>query len=499
MFLGGANHAPEWRTESFANVVRWWWRFLALSRYGGDERVATFWEAVVFGWPSKPFGEKRARFSLIQERVVETLPEKWGDLSFEGGRDNHGNWRPWTHSWSGIGYLTAQGFHEMDRVPRGRPRTGRAVRLPLRLSAFGIEIRVTELGSAQAFLERCRAVAKRGRDPIVNDAAEIEEGWTTARRTLVDAVALLGLLGGLGSRSRRGFGSLSIQRLEVEDGPHDSLAIASAPADIAGYTAILGQALGEGRFDGEPPYSALSTKTTISVVARAPDPVKLMNDLGWAFQIYRSWGQSDRQNPGQHLHQFVGGGRRAAIAAGDDKGDWYRPEFKEDHDTIHLRRGGDRSDDARDNRAVFGLPHNYGKMSGFSTEVAWNQGSNLGDGDNVRGRRASPLLFHIHELGEGRGYVGVLVLARSRFLPEGAHLRIQDAHEDADRRAHRTYAPMSELEDADWCHAKKFIEFVRHGPVGVSNPFVDARGTAIGVTSDRPLPFVSYSPVLKNV
>lgn len=65
------------------------------------------------------------------------------------------------------------------------------------------------------------------------------------------------------------------------------------------------------------------------------------------------------------------------------------------------------SPDFHPRRAVFGLPHNYGKHKAV--------------GPASHDRRASPLLFHVHETGSR--YVGVAVLLRSRFLPNGERIR----------------------------------------------------------------------------
>ncbi|MBU1487930.1 hypothetical protein KKH56_07790 [bacterium] len=58
---------------------------------------------------------------------------------------------------------------------------------------------------------------------------------------------------------------------------------------------------------------------------------------------------------------------------------------------------------------MFGLPHNYGKYDDQKVNAATHE------------RRASPLLFHVHRLSD-KEYIGVSVLLKSRFLPDGEQI-----------------------------------------------------------------------------
>ena len=73
LMMAGANGAPEFRLESYARVLRTYWRFLALGFYTNEEE-AFFWEAVMFGWHEKPFGNGRIRF-LLSEKPTDGFPE----------------------------------------------------------------------------------------------------------------------------------------------------------------------------------------------------------------------------------------------------------------------------------------------------------------------------------------------------------------------------------------------------------------------------------------
>ncbi|MEY4910190.1 MAG: hypothetical protein RL260_3908, partial [Pseudomonadota bacterium] len=85
--------------------------------------------------------------------------------------------------------------------------------------------------------------------------------------------------------------------------------------------------------------------------------------------------------------------------------------FVPDHDLVREVANGERNVKAAPQRVVFGLPHNY-FFSSDNAKVDINYRPN-----GEEARRASPLLLHVHRLGEGRA-VAVHTLLRSRFLPE---------------------------------------------------------------------------------
>lgn len=367
--LGGANHTPEFRLASYAHMLRWWWRFLALSRFGTIEQ-ASCWEAVLFGWHTNKFGRKRVSFRLLY--LDETAhPDAW-------------NSEAELKRWSGIHYLTAQGFSE---------------RKPASVKSFKVEARISK-----------RVLPEN----VPGIAGDTTENWCLAQKTLVDAMALIGLLGGLGARSRRGFGSLAV--LELIAG--DETIIDGLPADVETYKEMIETHLGSKRHPGQPPYSALSDAFTSDICAGHADARELMNDIGWAFQIYRSYGQ--RNGNGGHVHKLNRNGRPNSIPAGTAKG-WYEAKFVEDHDKFY---SAPLNTDNFDNRAVFGLPHNYKGI-----KVGWDL-----DRENKYGRRASPLHFHFHRLAGG-DTVFLASVTEAKFAPGNAKLHAKkgrngDAYKD---------------------------------------------------------------------
>jgi len=416
LMLGGANHAPEFRLASYAHMLRWWWRFLALGRFGTIER-ASYWEALLFGWHTKEFGRKRVSFRLLY--LDETAhPDAWNNEAE-------------LKKWSGIHYLTAQGFSE---------------RKPATVKSFKTEARISK-----------RALPKN----VPDIAGDTTKYWCLAQTTLIDAIALIGLLGGLGARSRRGFGSLAVSEL-IEG---DNTIIDGLPADVETYRKMIKTHLGSARHTEQPRYSALSDKFTSEICASHDNARELMNDIGWAFQIYRSWGQRDGN--GGHVHNLNRDGQRNSIPAGTAKGryagtekGWYKAKFVKDHDDFYApnRHGyGTFPGGQFDNRAVFGLPHNYGKK-----DVGWN----TVHGTSAHNRRASPLLFHFHQLADGQK-VFVASVIPADFAPDDARLSV-----GGNVRAAQDFQNFQVGDNIDFSLLKDFATFLR-------DP--DATGTGLGV------------------
>lgn len=400
LMLGGANHAPEFRLASYVHMLRWWWRFLALGRFGSAE-AASFWEAVLFGWHAKPFGRKRVSFRLAKPVDGKHVAPWRGELALS--------------NWSGVGYLTAQGFKD-------RPN-------PAKVCGFLVEARVSD----------------RQFPDVPSFASENGNNWGRATKTLIDAMALVGLLGGLGARSRRGFGSLAISKLEVDGNPE----VDGLPENIPAYEQQIKKHLGESPppVNG-PPYTAHSSDFAAHICASANNACELMNDIGWAFQIYRSWGQ--KRNAEHYHHLKRGDHTEQSVPAGPGKlrnkpNGWYEQKFEDDHEKFYSNLS---SADHFDNRSIFGLPHNYGIV-----QVGWDD-RNAAANTSTHNRRASPLLFHFHKLNDGK-VVFVASVAKAKFTPDNARLRVGGNLKRG-----------QDFSAVDWSLVDNFVEFIRKPPSG---------------------------------
>jgi CRISPR-associated protein Cmr1 len=195
------------------------------------------------------------------------------------------------------------------------------------------------------------------------------------RQQIAEAVLAFGLLGGLGSRVRKGFGSVSIgSAQEGLDVP------TSRDAYEAALNAIPHKAV------SLPPFTALSTQSHIQISAAGNDPLRLLEEAGRQMQLYRSWGRNGRVN-GQQAEQ----------------------RFSADHDLAQAAATNPNSTSVLPERAIFGLPHNYF----FSSTRAKLE---IMPAEQDRTRRASPLLIHIHQFSNGSSLL-VHALLPATFLP----------------------------------------------------------------------------------
>jgi len=107
----------------------------------------------------------------------------------------------------------------------------------------------------------------------------IEAEW----RRVLDAAKLLGLLGGLGSRVRRGWGSLTLEKLH---GPEVDW---TKPESVEGYRKAIRDIIGRPG-NATPPFSAFSDGSRIEIVATLlPDAMTAMDEIGLQMRRYRSW------------------------------------------------------------------------------------------------------------------------------------------------------------------------------------------------------------------
>jgi CRISPR-associated protein Cmr1 len=329
MFLGGADGQTELRMQSVKGLLRFWWRTFVYPSVNGDLKKLAEKEAQLFG-----SNENCASFQLHFSSNVNPLIKTSKGETFQKMVNPD---RP------GARYL---GFGLMDAFDGKKTTAGR-------LSKGCIN-------HNQEF-----SISAIARNEFSND--------------LIRTFKLFGLLGGLGSRSRKGFGSITLTRIKVNDREYWV-----RPETTDAYRQELISLLGEAtKYNQEPKISAFSTHTRINYIGTNPSPLSLLNTWGKQMQRYRSWGFKGKVN-----------GRKS------------EQNFKKDH---HWYRfiGNYRENDFHPRRVIFGLPHNYDSKK--------EEGCVTG---KIHDRRASPLFFHIHEFSP-RKYGAVALLLRSVFLPNG--------------------------------------------------------------------------------
>jgi CRISPR-associated protein Cmr1 len=336
LFLGGADPAnsAELRAPSIKGMLRFWWRALAWSRHGGDMDTIRREEARLFGAAGEESSDAKrstgqASFILRVRHIKGLKVISKGEVLRQR---SHGM------GYFGYGLMVAFG-----------PNAGRLERPCLSTFQFTIEL-------------------------IIRRTLDL-----SAVNSLVDALKVMGLLGGLGSRSRRGYGSLSLVSLVGDVGAWEP------PATKDGYAAEVRTVIKSDALKlAEPPYTAFSKLSWVVVVTEeGPDPLALLDRIGKQMQRYRSWGHDGRVN-----------------------GEESERNFKDDHDWF--KSGASRAKHPR--RVVFGLPHNYDRDVGIVSENY--------------DRRGSPLFVHIHKL--ENGYIGIVSILPANFLPPGEKLSIRN-------------------------------------------------------------------------
>jgi CRISPR-associated protein Cmr1 len=373
-FLGGANPecVCEWRAASVRGQLRWWFRAVAGGRFQGDLKEVRKAEIEVFG--------STDRGSALRVRISgEGVPRKpeeaagWGSAvsSKQLGavwRAGHGAENPdetrkrldLRYPVNPVGYLAGMGCLVYEKELRD---------LKLKRRCF-------EAGNQAELTLRLRP----GRTLP-----------TPAREFLDKAIWAWLHLGGLGARSRRGFGSLAVTGSTGGNGFQPAT---TREELLSGVRSLL--ELGKGS-TGLAEWSHLSSRTRVCV---AKGSFKKWDEAmvdagGWMMAFRRRYGISEEKNEQRDYH-------------------WAK-EAKYNKDPKGVP-----------DRAGFGLPLPFGKLD--KEIVGWGpQGSDH--------RRASPLLLHIAKIEEGDDaavrFLPVFTHLPARLVPAGEKVRFQGLAEPA--------------------------------------------------------------------
>ena len=345
-FMGGANaNDAELRVPSIKGALRFWWRALTYAECtaeagpeGAVKQMADQ-ERMLFG--SDKVGQSRIVLSLEPSGPKDNRPKTVGRGTVLGDGPD----RPVGPGARYLGYGVLEAFASRNKGTKAGELTRDCLQTPFYL--------VLRIGAKK-------------RETLEN---------------VVPALRLFGLVGGLGAKSRKGYGSVNLIGLEG-----DGLTAWQPPRTVADYRTQLGSLLQPAlACPHEPETSAFSARARVELMfENRVEPMAVLDDYGKAMVRYRSWGRNGK-------------------ILGNEPSD---KRFPEDHAWMKGDKRGPPTD-FHPRRAVFGLPHNYGK----STRVT----------PQNHDRRASPLFFHVHEI--GNRHIGIALLLRSRFLPEGEKIR----------------------------------------------------------------------------
>ena len=341
MFIAGADQqCAELRAPSFKGALRWWYRALY-------PQADPHEEFHIFGGTDK--NEGQACFLL-------RLPKRGQQLLDGAIKD-----RRW--EFSKVAYL---GYGVIDRRPTGNTKSnGDPEKKPMTIRPY---LREGSRFSLEILFKPRRADVS-------------EEDYRARCHKVKKALWALIMMGGLGARSRKGFGSLVVEKIEGMSSLPTLL-----PEDREALQSALQEFLAEFDFTqvGQCPEHTCFSVSSRSVVTRSQGgPMEALEWLGDTIHKYRSYQSPDRMACVTDDHHIM----REWIKTG-------------------------KKPSSIPKRAAFGLPHNY-----FFTSLGGKKGDiNLMD-DAKKGRRAAPLLFHIHEFPSSMACV-VATFLPARLIPE---------------------------------------------------------------------------------
>ena len=420
-FLGGAdNQAETLRPPSIKGALRFWWRALAWGRMLADAKANGKKEAnalsVLHGEEGRLFGSAAGEGGggqgvfLLRMKVDQTTEFDQNKLAALIAGD------PW------LAYLAGPGLTKSGRLDRNR----NAIK-----GWFELECRF--------------------RRPRIHENADDD------RLQIAQALWLLGALGGLGSRARRGWGSLSLQGMS-DDAKQSMLDEAKlfAPTNVAELENTLAGMLGQPA-SSCPPFSAFSKESRIDVWSKSGSTaMDILSMAGHEFLRYRGYG-------------WKRGGKHLIGAHKDGQGKWVgepaRKNFHLDHD-LGVAVYEETYQSGSPARMVFGLPHKL-RFSDAKADcdVSFQPAVQPVEDATSPERRASPLLMHVHSF-PGCNTALIQTFLPAQFLPADVkQIAMQRDERKMSTRSNGTIRPYKApgpiyLGDAqpDWNEVRRYLD-----------------------------------------
>ena len=423
-FSGVEAQRAEIRVPSLMGMIRFWWRALAWGRTTslGDDNKRL---AKVHAWEADLFGSTAGQRLLVRLSKNETRRQgsevikrrdliggyAWRNFSAQ----NSDQKRDAPTLCSGLAYLAGQGLvGSQDTVnDHGRTIPAPTDKDPGAQRTSWFDLRESMAPGGTFTLSFRAAPGNR------LNARQVDAETGTAPPSLLDALKAVGLLGCLGSRARRGFGSLHLDYADargvLDDATAEALGNLPTPDDRDNYIADLGTlfALG-GASEPNAPYSVINEACDAVLISSRADGrelAKFHDAVGEGFRSFRSWYPEIYNNPPKGRFEFDHQWFKALPGKGisiprDRNG--FIPLLTNTKPTYFPKSAYTFPE-----RAVFGLPYPMGKAQVVPDHAELE-------------RRASPLLLRILDFGAGQ--FGALWLHMPGiFLPEAVALKIKSS------------------------------------------------------------------------
>lgn len=382
MFIGGGDNDVELRPPSIKGALRFWWRAL----YWGQCLQDADAKLKLQGHQSTPEKLKIDALKLLHER--EAL--LFGAAAKEGTKRGQGEFLlrvKHENLYSSNKNVVHRYFKPSKEITVNREKKVDPNHLAgARYLGYGLMVafnstnRDTRVTKHSGQLERSCLNEKQKFTVELSFRRTIDP-------SVQQALIALGLLGGLGSRSRHGMGSIALKSLRNGDKE-----LWSEPKSKEDYyekiqnlfPEIVPPTTTRPLSTSEPPFSAFWQDSRIDHLLSSNSCYDALDFFGKAMLMYRSWGRGG----------FVLG--QASEKRFEDDHDWYRdPSFARKNTKFHPER------------VMFGLPHNYHQHHHHVTA------------ENHE-RRSSPLLFHVHHV--GNEFFGISIYLPAKFLPDGEQI-----------------------------------------------------------------------------
>ncbi|MCI5223441.1 MAG: type III-B CRISPR module RAMP protein Cmr1 [Candidatus Electrothrix sp. AR4] len=339
MFMGGADQEKaELRVPSIKGALRFWYRAIFPNEDAQEETR-------IFGGTDNSAGPSKILLRLSEVKITQG---KKGDKRWAGRECN-------------IPYL---GYGLMDRLPTGVTFRDKSGHQKKEQKVMTVRNYIKENSTFKL--------------TILFRPHTSEEEMAKVRHALRAII----MFGGLGSRSRKGFGSiiagdsisgLSAPSLQPKNDKELAVAIAEFWKGIHHCCSAL------------PDYSCFSTATRCIVTGHTQSAMDSLEWLAEKIVSLRSYKRSNSRLP------FV----------------------KDDHDIMRDFIGRGDIPKTPPKRAAFGLPHNY-----YFTSIDSDRGGGVDLMEKgKKARRASPLFFKIHQFPNGQACT-VATFLPARLIPQ---------------------------------------------------------------------------------
>jgi|GEM_PF-408797 len=409
MFIGDAEqNASGITAASVKGALRFWWRALNWGRIRNGTQydhiaLKTLHEEEekLFGSIGKTNGKEEQKGGQGQFILRVEQPENLDNLILDSSKlNNHDVYKLENSKWHS--YLLGLGLMKYDRDKKKN---------------FYIKYR-SAIASSDFTIKLC---------------CKNKETVEAIKPVLI----LWGMLGGLGSRNRRGLGSVSIQEIDGKN-------IISNRDDFIKELKKLLSCLCE----NEPPFTAFSEKTQFIISKQSSDKAwKVIGDIGEKMSLFRGWGY--RSKDGTHKINNENANHNAYTSK------------QEDHKIIYDIAKKNNQENEYPKSLVFGLPRSYG-LSGFSpkkdikVEPSKTGNDDKHDDTNKRTRRASPLFIHVHEFADGNT-LSIQSFLPATFLPKNDVIRFYEKKKEKEKEKWEKIQDIPPSGKTDWTVIKEYL------------------------------------------